>query len=278
MSSSRQPGAPPRVADLETVANSVMTLATNQAEMQRTTPVPQAARRALAPGEPPTLSIPASVAALLLLYVTCRVGQEMPARYHVYNFHPQAAPIAMAAMLGALLIAPLRRRILRLFELARNPSWRTAWIVTALTSLLCGIYLFATARRQGTEFVLYFQDEHSFMLQLRTLASGRLWLAPIPEPLRDFVESFNMLVYPKYGSIYFPGTALLYAPFIAAGLPWWFGPLVTMSLAIGFFYLLITQLIDGIAGLLAILIALACTSFASSRSWFFPNRHRSFSR
>lgn len=226
--------------------------------MSRATSAGQNQRRTLAPDEPPTLSLPAGLAALLVLYLTYHLGPDMPARYHVYIFHPQATPIAMVVMLGALLIAPLRRRILRGFELARNPSWRTALIVTAVTSLLCCVYLYATARRQGTEFVLYFHDEHSFMLQLRALASGRLWLPPIPEPLRDFVESFNMLVYPKYGSIYFPGTALLYAPFIAAGLPWWFGPLVTMSLAIGFLYLLVTQLIDGIAGLLAILIALAC--------------------
>lgn len=235
-----------------------MTLGTIQPEKVSATSFGQTSRSKLTPDEPPQLSRLASIAAVLLLYLAYRVGQGMPARYHVYIYRPQAAPIAMAIMLGALLFAPLRRGILKFFEAARHPSWRTAWITAALAALASGIYLYATARRQGTEFILYFHDEHSFMIQLRALLTGRLWLPPIPEPLRDFVESFNMLVYPKYGSIYFPGTALLYAPFMAAGLPWWFGPLVTMSMAIGFLYLLITQLIDGIAGLLAILIALAC--------------------
>ncbi len=232
--------------------------ATNQVATLQPPSVALPGRPSLVPAAPPMLSISASIAALLLLFLAYRIGWDMPARYHVYNFHPHAAPDRCGGS--------VRRNVVRSAAKANSPVlrvcpasfMRTAWVIAGLASLISGVYLYATARRQGTEFILYFHDEHSFMLQLRALASGRLWLPPIPAPLRDFVESFNMLVYPKYGSIYFPGTALLYAPFIAVGLPWWFGPLVTMSLAIGFFYLLVTQMIDGVAGLLAILIMLAC--------------------
>ncbi len=210
------------------------------------------------PESAPPLSLLLRIAVVLLLFLTYRLYQEMPADFHVFNYHPEAGAIAAVITAAALFFGPLRARVMRVMERMRRPTPRMAWTIAAVCAVASGHYLCATARRQGTDFILYFHDEHSFMLQLRALATGRLWLPPVPQPLRDFVESFNMMVYPKYGSIYFPGTALLYTPFVAAGLPWWSGPLVITSLSIGLLYRLVSLMIDGVAGVLAVLIALGC--------------------
>jgi hypothetical protein len=62
------------------------------------------------------------------------------------------------------------------------------------------------------------QDEHVYLFQAKTLLSGRL-SAPTP-PLPEHFEAAHVLVTPRWSARYFPGQALLLAPFLALGAPW----------------------------------------------------------
>src|SRR5215210_7969441 len=81
------------------------------------------------------------------------------------------------------------------------------------------------------------------------LAHGRLWMPR--HPLADFFESFYLIVKPVYCSIYFPGTALMFAPMEWVGWPAWILPVVFSGAAMGLLYRIVTELVDGVAGLLA---------------------------
>ena len=63
-------------------------------------------------------------------------------------------------------------------------------------------------------------DEFAYLFQARTLLAGRVAF-PSP-PLPEFFESMHLLVVPTYSAKYFPGHALLLAPFVALGAPWLF--------------------------------------------------------
>ena len=151
--------------------------------------------------ELPDLPVWQRIVVVLVLILGRWVYDVAPERYHPFNYHPGVVLIAA----GVMLIGPVRRWVLHILDLIRRPTRGNAIRAAAIIALVSGLFLYACARWHGGEFILYFHDEHSFMLQLQALMRGRLWMPPIPEPLRDFVESFNMMVYPKYGSIYFPG-------------------------------------------------------------------------
>ena len=91
------------------------------------------------------------------------------------------------------------------------------------------------------------------------LARGRLWMPA--HPLADFFESFHILVRPVYASIYFPGTAMLHVPGVWLGLPTWVTPVVIAGAVVGMTYRVVSELLDGVAGLLAAMILLANSSF-----------------
>ncbi len=64
------------------------------------------------------------------------------------------------------------------------------------------------------------------------------------------LDSFQILTTPKYASIYFPGTALLYLPGTWLHIPWWLQTVFTTAAAIGLLYLLMAELFDGLLSLL----------------------------
>src|SRR3954463_13892765 len=73
--------------------------------------------------------------------------------------------------------------------------------------IAAGYFLF-TAMHQERYLHPYWHDELSYVLQLRMLAQGRLWM-PV-HPCAEYFETFYILNDRAYASIYFPGTALLY--------------------------------------------------------------------
>jgi 4-amino-4-deoxy-L-arabinose transferase-like glycosyltransferase len=92
-------------------------------------------------------------------------------------------------------------------------------------------------------------DEITQVFQARIFASGRLW-AQAP-PLPDLISHFSVLAHDgKWHAAAPPGHALVMSPFVAAGIPWLYPP-VLAALA----FLAITALIDRIDGRRTALLA-----------------------
>jgi hypothetical protein len=133
---------------------------------------------------------------------------------------------------------------------ARQLQWATlcVWIVSTC-------YLFFTAFYQHRELFPRLHDEHAYLLQSRMIAIGRLWEPP--HPAADFFENFFVLSHPVYAPIYFPGTALLNAPFVRLSMPYWLMPLLAAGLVVALTYHLVTTLLDGVLGLVAAIFVVA---------------------
>ena len=76
--------------------------------------------------------------------------------------------------------------------------------------MLATAYFVFTAFYQDRDLFPKTHDEGSYLLGMRMLATGRLWM-PRHE-LADFFDTFYVLNEPVYASLYFPGTALMYVP------------------------------------------------------------------
>ena len=132
-------------------------------------------------------------------------------------------------------------------------------VVWTAVAIVAGVFLFWTAWWQGRDFFPKTHDEQSYLLQMRMLAQGRLWM-PAHE-LADFFETFHVEVEGVYASVYFPGTAMMYVAGLWVGWPIWLLPLMISSACVGLLYAIVTDLVDGLAGLLAAVLLL-------SLSWF----------
>jgi hypothetical protein len=99
-------------------------------------------------------------------------------------------------------------------------------------------------------------DEHSYTLGALLLAEGKLWSHdPIAAAAPDSVESFHILTRPVYGSIYFPGTALLHVPAVWLDLPGWLTPVLLASACVPLAFLLLRNLLPtDLAALAALLL------------------------
>lgn len=152
-----------------------------------------------------------------------------------------AALVAVAAAS----VPAVRRRVVRFLDRIRRPSPATATKAAVVISLTAATYLGLTAYWQGADFVLRLTDEPSYLIQARMLAAGRLWMPPHPAAIRPFFDTFNFLVEPTYGSMYFPGTALFYVPAVWLKLPYWCVSLALSGACVGAFYRLMVELVDG---------------------------------
>jgi hypothetical protein len=97
------------------------------------------------------------------------------------------------------------------------------------------------------------------LLQTRMLAAGKLWTAP--HPLAEFFETFHVVHQPVYAPIYFPGTALVSVPAVWLNLPFWFLPLMVAGACAAILYLIVTELMDGVSGLLAAMMLVSLQWF-----------------
>ena len=146
-----------------------------------------------------------------------------------------------------------------MLERLRHPSPRRKLYAFITVSILSSLYLTISTIRNGRDLLPKSHDEHSYAIQTQMIARGRLWMPQ--HELADFFESFQMLARPVYASIYFPGSALMYAAGVWLGLPPWVMPVIVSGLATGLAYLLAVRLMDGVAGLLVVLLLLACQWF-----------------
>jgi len=126
-------------------------------------------------------------------------------------------------------------------------------------AILSIAYLIFTASRQDRDFFPKTLDDQSYVIQMRMLATGKLWKQE--HPCADFFDTFHVLVQPRYASAYFPGTAMFYTPLIWIGAPVWLGPVIVAGAIIGLIFRLVSELIDGFAGALAALLVISCNWF-----------------
>ena len=154
-----------------------------------------------------------------------------------------------------------------LFRRVLLPSVRPIQLITRAhpakfslaAAMFAGGYLLLTATDQHREFLPYLHDEFSYLIQAQQLARGRLWMPG--HPLAPFFDSFQLIVHPVYASAYFPGTALLYVPGIWLHLPPWITSLVIAAVVAGLLAYIVTKMIDGVAGVVAVILLLSCQMF-----------------
>ena len=162
--------------------------------------------------------------------------------------------ILLASLVASgLLVAfgPSRAVLIRIVSMLRFPSMRVRRLLALVISAAALIYLLHTAITAGRFFKPVVHDEYSYMIQTRMLAAGHLWYPQ--HELGPAFESFHVFAEPVYASKYCPGTALLCAPAIWCGFEPWAVPLLLSGLSVGLIYLVLTNLIDGLAGLLGAL-------------------------
>src|SRR5262249_15130909 len=150
------------------------------------------------------------------------------------------------------IIPPVAGGVTRVLDRIRNPSPRNAFLASLAIFVLASTFLYFEAVYQKRAFGLRYHDEYSYRIQTQMLARGRLW-GPA-HALPEFFENFQLIAWPVYASIYFPGAAMLYAPGVWLHLPHWVIPLLASGAVIALIYLIFTELVDGIAGFLGALM------------------------
>lgn len=161
-------------------------------------------------------------------------------------------PLRWAVVLGVVglsLVPPVNRGLDRVLDRVRHPSPRAAEWAGVLIGVAATTYLIATAFAQDRGLAPKTHDDCSYVIGAQMLARGRLWMPQ--HPMADFFESFYVLVKPVYCSIYFPGTALMFAPMVWFGWASWILPVVLSGVIVGLLYRIVTELADGAAGALA---------------------------
>lgn len=179
--------------------------------------------------------------------VTLRANAD-PAATAAALLSPLAAVIAVIALLW--FIPPVNAALARLLDRIRNPRPRTRRIVMVAIALVSAAYFYGTAVEFNRNLVPLIHDSNGHMVQAQLLAHGRLWTAA--HPLADHLETFFVLTKPVYAAMYFPGTSLLYAPFLRLGMsPAVFGSLLCGAV-IAMTYRLACELLDGVAAALVV--------------------------
>jgi hypothetical protein len=161
--------------------------------------------------------------------------------------------------------ALLRRSSLPTFVRAiEEPSGRLRRCIAVGIGVTMPLVLLGLHVLNGTVLEPRFHDEHSYLIQARMLAEGRLWLPSHAIP--DAFESMHLLVRPVYSSIYFPGTALSHVPAIWLGLPYWVTPLAIAGVSASLLYLVVLRLVDGLAAIVAVILLLGLPTYRETSS------------
>jgi hypothetical protein len=172
----------------------------------------------------------------------------------------QIAPFVIAAVLAA--VPRVRRGVReasgRLNDLARRRPMTLALTVGA--AALLAILLPPLVARVP----LYprSHDEQMHMVQAQMLARGRL--AMPPHPVGEFFDTFFLIQQPRYASVYFPGTSLLFVPTVWLHLPYALLPAIYSAAAVAMLFRVLSELTDNPSlGLLGAAVLLSSTIFRS---------------
>lgn len=140
-----------------------------------------------------------------------------------------------------------------------SPSTFVAIGTALLLFVASCTYLFATAKLQHRTFSPAYEDEFSYILQAKMLASFRLWTAK--HELADFFESFQIVTEPVYASIYFPGAAMVYAIGEWFSAPHWVVPLFLSGCCVVLLQRIVAMLFGEPAGWTAAVMLVGLTIF-----------------
>jgi hypothetical protein len=169
-------------------------------------------------------------------------------------------PICAVGVAAALTLVPaVRNGVALLVDRMRDPSLGARWKIGVVIAITSSLYLLFTAVHQGRDLNAKEQDESMYLIQAQMLARGHLSMPAHPHG--EFFESYHVFARPRYAAIYFPGTALVYAPAVLVGLPPWVISLAIAGAAVGMTYRVIAEMIDGAAGVLAALLLLGNVMF-----------------
>jgi hypothetical protein len=175
------------------------------------------------------------------------------------NDLPPVRWLVVLLTVAVTLIGPVNRVLSDWLKVLRQPSPRGRDWTGLLLGALGTCYLIATGINQGRDLFPKTEDDCSYVIGTQMLARGHLWM-PI-HPLADFFESFYILVKPVYCSIYFPGTALMFTPMVWLHWGTWILPVVISGIIVGLLYRIVSELVDGVAGILAAIWLLSLTWF-----------------
>jgi hypothetical protein len=164
-------------------------------------------------------------------------------------------PIAIVLIAAAVLYPPqLHRPLADWLDRVRHPSAaRRRWITSAVW-LAAALYLALTALRQHRDFGLRVQDEMMYLVQVRMLAAGHLYMPA--HPMADFFQTFYIFTKPVYASMYFPGASLMFVPAVWLHLPMWIISLAICGGVVAMTYRIVAELTDGVWGMLAAMLVI----------------------
>ena len=159
---------------------------------------------------------------------------------------------------GLALIPATRRLLFNLIFKLKNPSPASARCNSVAIAILAIPLLYWLAVSHGKILLPGWHDENYYRLQTTMLAHGKLCMPALPLP--DFLTCLCVHA-PVYSSMYFPGTSLLHVPGVWFHLPYCAIPLAIAGATLALLYLIVTELIDGVAGLLAVALMLSLQIF-----------------
>src|SRR5258706_2494813 len=163
--------------------------------------------------------------------------------------------------LAAISAIPLFQRfLLGLIRRLRSVSPGGRRWTTLLVFILATAYLLLTAHLQRREFDMNIQDEMMYLVQAQLIAHGHLYLPA--HPMADFFQELFLFHTPVYASMYFPGTALLYATTVWFHIPNWFLAAMVSGAAVAMTYRVLAEMVDNLSGLLGAKLLGACGAFS----------------
>ncbi|MDB5174503.1 MAG: hypothetical protein JWN51_3276 [Phycisphaerales bacterium] len=165
-------------------------------------------------------------------------------------------------LLGALALATIsatRAAVAGFLARAAQPTpsarqW-TAFAIAVFSPLI----LYGLAAAQGRYLHPLWPDEKMHRLQTAFLSHFKFCLPA--HPVGEFFEVPYVFVRPVTAPVYFPGTSLLHVPAMWLHLPYVAMPLLIAGLTLALLYLVVTELIDGAAGLLAVVLMISLSTF-----------------
>ncbi|MGD0140453.1 MAG: glycosyltransferase family 39 protein [Tepidisphaeraceae bacterium] len=171
--------------------------------------------------------------------------------------------LGLGVILAVSAVWPLSNRIARACDRvdARLKRWPLA--VAAGVAGAVATHLFLKARRFRTDLYLKFQDEFVYVIQAHMLARGRLWLPPYPASVRDFFDSFYLIVDRVYAGMYPPGTAIMLLPGIWLGWAHWIMPILAGTAAAALLYLVLEEMFGAVRAIVGVLLLGSLTLFMS---------------
>lgn len=148
-------------------------------------------------------------------------------------------------------LSPASAKVFRWSQRMRRVSPRARVVTTVAVFIASLGYLTFTAFRQDRPLYPKYHDNQSYAIQAQIIASGKLWLPPHPH--WEFFDTFHVIVTPVYASMYFPGSAMVYAVGLLLHWPHWVIPMLIAAACVAMLYRVVAETVDGLSGLLAAL-------------------------